>query len=41
MIATFVGFVLFLGSPIAWHNYKVDPLICFIAFIWGIHILTH
>ena len=40
MIATFVGFVLFFGSPIAWHRYKFDGVICLLAFIWGVQILT-
>ena len=41
MIATFVGFVLFFGSPIAYHKFKFDGLFCLLAFIWGVSILTH
>lgn len=40
MISTFVGFCLFFGAPVAWHRFKFDGVICLVAFIWGIQILT-
>ena len=41
MINTFLGFILVLGSPIAYHNYRFDGALCFLTFIYGIYILTH
>jgi hypothetical protein len=41
IVVTFVGFVLFLGSPVAYHKLKFDGLFCLLAFVWGVHLLTH
>jgi len=39
MIATFVGFCLFFGAPLAWYRFKVDGIIAFVCFLEGIYIL--
>jgi hypothetical protein len=40
MIATFIGFCLFFGAPVAWYRFKVDAVISLVLFFWGIGILT-
>jgi len=39
-VVTFVGFVLLFGSPIAYHKFKFDGLLCLLAFGYGISILV-
>lgn len=40
MVSTFVGFVLLFGSPVAYHKFKFDGLLCLLAFIWAVNVLT-
>lgn len=41
IVVTALGFLLVCGAPVANGKYKVDGLLCFLAFIFGIWLIVY